>query len=133
MKYRVINKRTKEDITDRYDWVVSPNGQLSYNDGGDLIGDPDAMYLPEAAMDEFYKSIKTLKSLNYYNNNSEIVADNKIKDKHGIGIYKCEEPEEFAKLYCSNCGSQRCEGIGTPWFEGCMHKECLKDYENYYG
>ena len=80
MKYRVINKRTKEDITDRYDWVISPNGQLSYNDGGDLIGYPDAMYLPEAAMDEFYKNIKTLKSLNYYNNNSEIVTDEKASE-----------------------------------------------------
>lgn len=42
MRYRVIDKKTKEDITDKYDWVISPNGQLSYNDDGDLIGYPDA-------------------------------------------------------------------------------------------
>ena len=72
MKYRVIDKRTKEDITDKYDWVISPNGRLSYNDDGDLIEFPDAAYLPEVAMDEFYKGVKTLKDLNYYSNNSEI-------------------------------------------------------------
>ena len=71
MRYRVIDKKTKEDITDKYDWVISSNGQLSYNDYGDLIGYPEAAYLPEVAMDEFYKSVKTLKNLNYYNNNSE--------------------------------------------------------------
>lgn len=30
--------------------------------------------------------------------------------------------EDFIDTYCSYCGSQRCEGIGTPWFEGCGHK-----------
>ena len=34
--------------------------------------------------------------------------------------------EEFIKKYCSNCGTQRCEGVGTEWFEGCMYKELLK-------
>ena len=37
-KYRVINSVTNEDITDDYDWVVSPNGELNYLDYGDLIG-----------------------------------------------------------------------------------------------
>lgn len=123
MRYRVIDKKTKEDITDKYDWVISPNGRLSYNDYGDLIGYPDAAYLPEVAMGEFYKSVKTLKNLNYYNNNSEIVVENK----------KFEDAESFAEYYCHGCGSQRCEGVGTPWFEGCGHKEHLKDYEKFYG
>lgn len=69
MKYRVINKKTKEDITDKYDWVITPDGKLSYNDCGDFIGHPDAAYLPESAMNEFYKTVKTLNDLNYYNNN----------------------------------------------------------------
>lgn len=30
--------------------------------------------------------------------------------------------ELFAKTYCHNCGTQRCEGIGTEWFEGCKYK-----------
>lgn len=34
--------------------------------------------------------------------------------------------EEFVKTYCHNCGSQRCEGIGTEWFDGCKFKDCLK-------
>lgn len=31
--------------------------------------------------------------------------------------------KEFIEKYCHNCGSQRCEGIGTAWFEGCQHKD----------
>ena len=35
--------------------------------------------------------------------------------------------EEFYQKYCLNCGSQRCEGIGTDWFEGCVHKDKLEE------
>lgn len=38
VKYRVIDKSTNEDITDKYCWVIRPNGELKYNDYGDLIG-----------------------------------------------------------------------------------------------
>lgn len=37
--------------------------------------------------------------------------------------------QEFIEQYCHNCGSQRCEGIGTEWFEGCRHKSELKEKE----
>lgn len=30
--------------------------------------------------------------------------------------------KQFEQTYCSNCGSQRCEGIGTEWFEGCKYR-----------
>lgn len=33
--------------------------------------------------------------------------------------------EQFIKLYCNNCGSQRCEGINSEWFEGCKFKDYL--------
>ena len=33
--------------------------------------------------------------------------------------------KEFVQKYCHNCGSQRCEGIGTEWFEGCKFKDQL--------
>ena len=33
--------------------------------------------------------------------------------------------EEFIQKYCYNCGTQRCEGIGTEWFDGCKFKDCL--------
>ena len=33
--------------------------------------------------------------------------------------------EEFAQKYCRLCGSQRCEGIGTEWFDGCEFKDKL--------
>lgn len=30
--------------------------------------------------------------------------------------------EQFIKTYCHNCGTQRCEGIDTEWFDGCKYK-----------
>ena len=30
LKYKVINTKTGEDITDEYDWVLTPNGDLYY-------------------------------------------------------------------------------------------------------
>ena len=30
--------------------------------------------------------------------------------------------KQFVETYCHNCGSQRCEGIGTEWFEGCKYR-----------
>jgi len=29
---------------------------------------------------------------------------------------------EFREKYCQMCGSQRCEGPGTEWFGGCIHR-----------
>ena len=34
--------------------------------------------------------------------------------------------KQFVETYCHNCGTQRCEGIGTEWFDGCRFKEHLK-------
>ena len=45
MKYRVFDKTTYEDITDKYCWVIRPNGTLYYNEYGDLIGYPNAIYI----------------------------------------------------------------------------------------
>lgn len=36
---------------------------------------------------------------------------------------------EYIEKYCRHCGSQRCEGIGTDWFEGCQHKDELTETE----
>lgn len=30
--------------------------------------------------------------------------------------------KQFYEKYCLNCGTQRCEGIGTEWFDGCKYK-----------
>lgn len=42
LKYRVINTKTGEDITDYYDWVLRPDGELNYMEYSDFIGHPDA-------------------------------------------------------------------------------------------
>ena len=38
--------------------------------------------------------------------------------------------EKFIETYCHNCGSQRCEGIGTEWFEGCKYKWDHDSYDS---
>lgn len=38
------------------------------------------------------------------------------------------DDEAFLHKYCYGCGSQRCEGIGTPWFEGCQYRHELEGY-----
>lgn len=45
-------------------------------------------------------------------------------EKEKIVATKLTE-EQFYKKHCQMCGSQRCEGIGTDWFEGCTYKEEL--------
>lgn len=42
IKYRVINGKTGKDMTNDFDWVVSPDGSLNYLEYSDLIGHPDA-------------------------------------------------------------------------------------------
>ena len=46
LEYRVISVRTGKDITDDYDWVISPNGELNYLYDGDLVGCPSAKAVP---------------------------------------------------------------------------------------
>jgi len=53
MKYRVFKKNTKEDITDKNDWVVTPDGKLYFNNWGDHITDPDAVYILEENVEAF--------------------------------------------------------------------------------
>ena len=38
------------------------------------------------------------------------------------------DEDEFIEKYCHNCGTQRCEGIGTPWFDGCGYRSELRGY-----
>lgn len=30
--------------------------------------------------------------------------------------------KQFIETYCNKCGTQRCEGIGTEWFNGCQNR-----------
>lgn len=57
----------------------------------------------------------------------EMVDDEAIDDKSDIPQQEKLSAEEFYEKFCLNCGSQRCEGIGTDWFEGCEYKELLKE------
>jgi len=42
-------------------------------------------------------------------------------NKHSVKLTE----KEFYQKYCQMCGSQRCEGIGTEWFNGCKYKNEL--------
>lgn len=41
-------------------------------------------------------------------------------------IYTKYNEKEFIKHFCNHCGTQRCEGIHSEWFEGCLFKDNLK-------
>ena len=48
-----------------------------------------------------------------------------------------EEPkklskDEFYKTHCAKCGSLRCEGIDSDWFDGCQHKDELKTENEFF-
>ena len=42
IKYKVFDKQTKEDITNKYDWVITSDGNLFYQDYDSLTGYPNA-------------------------------------------------------------------------------------------
>lgn len=42
IRYKVFDKQTKEDITDKYPWVITPDGKLYFSDYDSLTGYPDA-------------------------------------------------------------------------------------------
>lgn len=52
-----------------------------------------------------------------------------VTSKGEVKMTKLLTEEEFYEKYCQMCGSQRCEGTGTPWFDGCEYKYELKGYE----
>ena len=37
--------------------------------------------------------------------------------------------KQFTETYCLSCGTQRCEGPGTEWFEGCKYKQNHDSYD----
>ena len=85
-------------------------------------------------IEELQNRIKELEAMK----KSENRIDDLVKQLHEFHetetINTCKYNEkEFIEHFCHNCGSQRCEGVGTEWFDGCQYKECLKDYENFYG
>lgn len=45
MKYKVIDKTTKKDITKEYDWVITPDRKLYCVEYGDFIGYSNAIYI----------------------------------------------------------------------------------------
>ena len=55
-----------------------------------------------------------------------------INDEGKCAFYQSRKmtEEEFYHKHCLDCGSQRCEGIGTEWFDGCRFKDELKIESN---
>lgn len=99
MKYRVYDKTTYEDITDKYYWVIRPDGTLYYNEYGDLIGYPNAIYI---SVNNHYKEDKCYEqpTLNW-------LTMNYFDERYGR-VYKCphcgKERIGTAK-YCDECAN----------------------------
>ena len=55
-----------------------------------------------------------------YVERSKIVHEDVFKD--GVAYLTSEQ---FTKIYCNNCSTQRCAGINSEWFDGCKFKEYL--------
>ena len=55
-----------------------------------------------------------------YGERSKIVHEDVFKD--GVAHLT---PELFEQIYCNTCGTQRCEGINSEWFDGCKFKDHL--------
>jgi hypothetical protein len=51
--------------------------------------------------------------------------ENKILGMYGVDTCEYNE-KEFIKHFCNHCGTQRCEGIHSEWFKGCVFKDNLK-------
>ena len=53
-----------------------------------------------------------------------ILDDMRIQKDKGREFQITEK--EFEEMFCKLCGTQRCEGVDSEWFEGCKHKDKLK-------
>ena len=45
MCYRVFDNKTSKDITDEFQWVITPDGGLRYIDYGDVIEDKSVHFV----------------------------------------------------------------------------------------
>lgn len=77
---------------------------------------PYMKFGPKTLEDIICKINKLTQSKDLSNNEEDAKVINKLSEK------------EFYEKYCQMCGSQRCEGIGTEWFDGCAHRYKLENY-----
>ena len=73
------------------------------------------------------KDVKLIDGEIYDRKIYEIFAEDYLNTiKSSITVRHVYTEKQFVDRYCSKCGSQRCEGIKSDFFEGCEHKELLK-------
>lgn len=85
----------------------------------DLTESEQKKILDDLASDYYYGT--------FLGDEAEIMVDDKTVANETDTPQEKLSAEEFYEKFCLNCGSQRCEGIGTVWFEGCEYKEILKE------
>lgn len=83
----------------------------------------DIEYLYDWWEGEKYIKLFGIKSINELDIFGGIYTDEKVTT---IKSTNKLAKEDFCEKYCRMCGSQRCGGIDTEWFNGCMFKEELK-------
>ena len=48
---------------------------------------------------------------------------------YSTGGKKIMNKYQFLNTYCLYCGTQRCEGVDSALFEGCIHKDELDELQ----
>lgn len=94
--YKVISTLTGNDLTDKEDWVLQPNGRIAYNCYGDLIGD------------ECVKAV--------------LITDGLEEPRHGKWISASTKPGIYAGMKCSLCKAR----ISYSEFYNGQHLYCHK-------
>ena len=127
MRYRVFDKTTKEDITDKYNWVITPDGKLYFKDYGDLIGDPRAMYVScdEVVMIKFFiddfnyeKRFGVTEPFGYlFNVRGE--SANYLRNKYEL---------DYQKIFV-NCYTDKTIYVGSRQYDNTL-SECCECYQD---
>ena len=79
-------------------------------------------YIGENTQSEIEYAISKGKKVKY-RYDYDINKENKVVEEM---VEELLSEKEFEERYCKLCGSQRCEGIGSVFFEGCAHRDKLK-------
>ena len=125
MKYVVIDKETYEEVTDKWRWILTPDGTLFQLNAESLLFTPGYVAISK----DSYEIVKDLamKFNPPTNEKPEATLQMNKTDQDNTVTEAKLSAENFIKRYCSDCASQRCYGVGSSTFEGCIYRNMLRD------
>lgn len=98
--------------------------EIEVNKIDEKINFPNLELIKEVTNDKRFLNSQLAKNLQFAVNETDIKETNIANKKNCSKL----TDDEFVEKYCHNCGSQRCEGIGTDWFDGCQYRNELLSY-----